>query len=157
TLGTDGSRAAALRALLAVGLCAAALTASALAVLDPLRRAGAAAGALLAAAAVLVCPARGRRALGGVAALGACWSVAAWVGPEFRGDAGSYFVYLRSAVFDHDLDFTNDWQGLERDPPPALPNGRPMNTQSVGPALLWLAGAALAPRGALRGRAPRAA
>jgi hypothetical protein len=59
------------------------------------------------------------------------------VGPEFRGDAGSYFVYLRSAAFDRDLDFRNDWEGLELPVPAALPSGRPLNTQSVGPALAW--------------------
>jgi hypothetical protein len=142
------------RTLLAAALLAAALSASAIAVLDPLRRAGALPALALAAAAVALAPAgRPRRPLVLAGALAAAWSLVALVGPEFRGDAGSYFVYLRSAAFDRDLDFRNDWEGLERPVPAALPSGRPLNTQSVGPALAWSPFFAVAHAYVLRERA----
>ncbi len=65
------------------------------------------------------------------------------------GDGIYYYVYLRSAVLDGDLDFTNDYtlyqqfnnedprkkaEMLERD---LTPTGKPGNLFSVGPALLW--------------------
>jgi hypothetical protein len=114
----------------------AALGTAAIAVLDPQRTGAILPALVLAGAAVVLAPA-GRRLVRGAAALAAAWALAAAIGPEFRGDAGSYFVYLRSAVFDRDLDFTNDWQGLERPAPPPAPTGRPGNTQSVGPAFAW--------------------
>jgi hypothetical protein len=127
-----------MRTLLAAALAAGALTASAIAVLDPVRRAGALAGVVLALAALVLVPAgRARRPVLLASALASAWSLVARVGPEFRGDAGSYFVSLRSVAFDGDLDFRNDWKGLELPVPAALPNGRPMNTQSVGPAIAW--------------------
>lgn len=64
------------------------------------------------------------------------------------GDGIYYYVYLRSAVIDSDLDFTNDYtlyqefnttdpikkrEMLER----KTPLGLPANLFSVGPALLW--------------------
>lgn len=113
----------------------AALLTAAVAVLDPQRP-----GAILPALAlsgVAAALAPGGRLVRGAAGLAAAWALAAAVGPEFRGDAGSYFVYLRSAAFDRDLDFTNDWEGLERPAPPPTVSGRPGNTQSVGPALAW--------------------
>jgi hypothetical protein len=114
------------------------LTAAAVAVLDPLRTGAASAALALALAAAVLAPrGRARAAVRCAAALAALWAIAARVGPEFRGDAGSYFVYLRSAAFDRDLDFTNDWTGLERPLPAPAPSGRPGNTQSVGPALAW--------------------
>jgi len=67
-----------------------------------------------------------------------------------RGDALHYYVQLRSAVFDHDLDFENDYIGLftldfKVSVPPAdfkwtfehTPNGHVRNFMPVGPALLW--------------------
>ena len=127
-----------IRALVASALAAAALAASAIAVLDPARSAGVRYALALAAVAVLLAPSgRARRVIGFASALAGLWSLVATVGPEFRGDAGSYFVYLRSATFDRDLDFRNDWEGLERPLPALMPDGRPLNTQSVGPALAW--------------------
>jgi hypothetical protein len=114
----------------------AALALAAVAVLDPLRSQAAFPALALAGLAAALCP-RGRALVRCAAGLAAAWALAACVGPEFRGDAGSYFVHLRSAVFDRDLDFTNDWEGLERPAPPATAAGRPGNTQSVGPALAW--------------------
>ncbi len=133
-----GARVGLIRTLGAAALVAAALTASGVAVLDPARTAGATSALLLAIVALAIVPKGGaRRAVALAAGVAATWALVARIGPEFRGDAGSYFVYLRSAVFDSDLDFRNDWEGLERPLPAALPDGRPMNTQSVGPAIAW--------------------
>src|SRR5688572_19350361 len=99
---------------------------AAVAVLDPQRaRVAVPALAVAAVAAALSPRGRWRTAIRCAAALAAAWAVAACVGPEFRGDAGSYFVYLRSAAFDRDLDFTNDWEGLERPAPPTVAGGGP--------------------------------
>ena len=62
-----------------------------------------------------------------------------------NGDAVQYYAYLRSIVFDHDLDFANDYAALygsaqtdsniwqrERTATGLLPN-----QMSVGPAILW--------------------
>src|SRR5918911_704167 len=65
------------------------------------------------------------------------------------GDGIYYYVYLRSAVLDHDLDFTNDYtlyQQLNNEDPikkremlelHKTPFGLPANYFSVGPAVLW--------------------
>jgi hypothetical protein len=62
------------------------------------------------------------------------------------GDTIQYYAYLRSLVFDGDLDFSNDYRLLY---PPAgggsanvwldsrTVTGRPPNMMSIGPALLW--------------------
>ena len=67
-----------------------------------------------------------------------------------RGDAVHYYVYVRSAVFDRDLDFENDYKGLYRldftqtTPPPGFvwafertPTGRVRNYMAVGTPLWW--------------------
>jgi hypothetical protein len=67
-----------------------------------------------------------------------------------RGDALHYYVQLRSPVFDHDLDFENDYVGLYTldfkvsVPPPGwtwsyerTPNGHVRNFMPVGPAVAW--------------------
>jgi hypothetical protein len=63
-----------------------------------------------------------------------------------RGDAVQYYAYLRSIVFDRDLDFQNEYEHFyarEDDAPPSVwltertPAGRPPNMMSVGPAILW--------------------
>jgi hypothetical protein len=112
----------------------AALLVAAVAALDPRRPQAILPALALAAVAAALAKGSLVRAAAGLAA---AWAIAAAAGPEFRGDAGSYFVYLRSAAFDRDLDFTNDWAGLERPAPPATALGRPSNTQAVGPALAW--------------------
>lgn len=73
------------------------------------------------------------------AALSLAFALAGFTGPEFRADAGSYFVYLRSLAFDRDLDFANDWALLGRPPKASsgTATGHVSNTQTVGPALLW--------------------
>lgn len=62
-----------------------------------------------------------------------------------NGDAIQYFAYLRSAVFDRDLDFSNDYRLLYGEAGASrnvwlttrTPTGRPPNLMSVGPAILW--------------------
>lgn len=54
-----------------------------------------------------------------------------------RADAVSYFSYLRSAAFDRDLDFTNEWAHWGYQPAPLTPTGLRTNVHSIGPALLW--------------------
>ena len=62
-----------------------------------------------------------------------------------NGDAVQYYAYLRSIVFDRDLDFTNDYAALygatetdgniwQRE---RTVTGLPPNQMSVGPAILW--------------------
>jgi hypothetical protein len=63
------------------------------------------------------------------------------------GDAVEYFVYLRSAVFDRDLDFRNEYARFfgarPASAPPGwriydrTPTGHAPNFMSVGPALAW--------------------
>ena len=68
-------------------------------------------------------------------------------GHVMRGDAIQYYAYLRSAVFDGDLDFQNEYEHFYDTPSEAgrtnvwlterTATGRPPNMMSVGPALLW--------------------
>jgi hypothetical protein len=59
-------------------------------------------------------------------------------GPMVSGDGRYYYLVLRSAVLDHDLDFTNDyslygnWYFFGR-----TQAGRPANVFGVGPAVAW--------------------
>src|SRR5690242_10756383 len=63
------------------------------------------------------------------------------------GDATHHFVQLRSAVFDRDFDFRNDYVGIyglarAEDGPDWLtteltPTGHVRNYMPVGPAVLW--------------------
>ncbi|MCX7919523.1 MAG: glycosyltransferase family 39 protein [bacterium] len=56
-------------------------------------------------------------------------------------DGVEYYVYLRSFVFDRDVDFENDYALLGNPPPatafPLTVTGRKQNHMSVGPAILW--------------------
>jgi hypothetical protein len=119
-----------------VGLIALGTAASALALLDPARPAGILAGPLLSAVG-LALAGRRRASLVLAAALGAAFSLAAAVGPEFRADSASYFAYLRSAVFDHDLDFANEWEHWGYPAAPQTATGHRQNVQSIGPAVAW--------------------
>jgi hypothetical protein len=78
-----------------------------------------------------------RRALGRGLALALALLASLCLEPEFRADSVSYFAWLRSAYFDRDLDFANEWAhwGLKELPP--TPTGLRRNVHSVGPALLW--------------------
>jgi hypothetical protein len=125
------------RALVAGMATLVGLAVTAVAVLDPLRVRVVIAGLVLAAVGMALAPRERRRAFLLASLLCAAWATAAWVQPEFRADAGSYYVYLRSIFFDRDLDFRNDWQGLGQEPPPPTATGLPRNTHAVGPALLW--------------------
>jgi len=67
-------------------------------------------------------------------------------GRVLDGDAIQYYAYLRSLVFDGDLDFRNEYAALYPEPAGAghstwlekrTPTGRLPNMMSVGPALLW--------------------
>ncbi len=68
-------------------------------------------------------------------------------GPVVRGDAIQYYAYLRSAVFDRDLDFQNEYEHFYAVPgqdrarnvwlTERTPAGRPPNMMSIGPAVLW--------------------
>ncbi len=64
------------------------------------------------------------------------------------GDAIQYYAYLRSLVFDRDLDFRNEYAALYKPGPGAhdagnvwltarTPTGRAPNMMAIGPALLW--------------------
>lgn len=73
------------------------------------------------------------------------------VSPKFRGaDEIEYFAYLRSAVFDGDFDFTNEYRHFYAADPQGLAGfkatfldrreeltGRPINFAPLGSALLW--------------------
>lgn len=68
-------------------------------------------------------------------------------GRVLDGDAIQYYAYLRSLVFDGDLDFRNEYAALYRPARPdasdnvwltaQTPTGRVPNMMSIGPALLW--------------------
>jgi hypothetical protein len=57
--------------------------------------------------------------------------------PEFRADSGGYYEYLRSAVFDRDLDFTNERETWGLPLPARTTTGLPENHYAVGSALFW--------------------
>lgn len=69
----------------------------------------------------------------------AAWTFAicAFSDPEFRADAPGYYVYLRSAFFDGDLDFLNEAREWGYDDPGLTPTGLRENHYPVGPALVW--------------------
>lgn len=112
---------------------------SALCVLDPPGVTGLLLGPALC---VVGLHARGARlAAGGPRGLACVLSLAFAVsplfGPAYRADTISYYVYLRSALFDHDLDFTNDSRAFGFRPKPITPTGLRANRQSAGPAVVW--------------------
>ena len=62
--------------------------------------------------------------------------------PRIGGDGFSYYAWLRSAAFDHDLNFTNEyrdyntgdyWTAQEE----STVTGLAANPFSIGPAILW--------------------
>ncbi len=64
------------------------------------------------------------------------------LGARVTGEGISYYVYLRSAVFDGDLDFTNEYEAFNLDDAnPRLlsptPTGVSRNVHAVGPAVVW--------------------
>jgi hypothetical protein len=113
------------------------LALSAFGLLDPRRTALALVGAAVSVLGLLVTrAARGR--LAPLALIAGAYALTALARPEVRADAWSYLVPLRSVVFDADVDFTNDWQVLERPVPAPVPEtGRPRSTHAVGAPVLW--------------------
>src|SRR5262249_49441923 len=69
--------------------------------------------------------------------LGFAIGASALVKPEFRADSVSYFVWLRSAYFDHDVDFANEWAHWGLPEQERTRTGLRKNVHSVGPAVLW--------------------
>jgi hypothetical protein len=53
------------------------------------------------------------------------------------GDGPGYYSYLRSFVFDRDLDFRNEYRHFDFDVERTTATGLAPNPWSVGPALLW--------------------
>jgi hypothetical protein len=107
---------------------------AALSVLDPFRPAGSFTGPLLV---LLALAFRRRRAYAVALAIAIAYGLAAHVLIEFRGDSPSYYAYLRSAAFDRDLDFRNEWEVFANGEPVPATEGRTLNVFSVGPAVLW--------------------
>ena len=122
-------------ALVALGLAWAVI-----ALLDPGRPSGMVGGPLLAGAGLAVQWMLGRplRALAVVASFTAAYAMGAASRPELRrGDALGYFSYVRSAVWDHDLDFANEYATWELPEQPRTATGRRFNQYTVGPAIVW--------------------
>ncbi|HEY5906830.1 MAG TPA: hypothetical protein VIZ31_02245 [Vicinamibacteria bacterium] len=79
----------------------------------------------------------------------ACFSVllvlGLYAGPQFRrADFPQYFAYLRSLAFDRDLDFANEWSHWGYREEALTPTGHRRIQGSIGPALFWAPGYALA-------------
>jgi hypothetical protein len=108
--------------------------------LDPARTGGIAWGALLCGVALVLRRRREEPTKPFVFALvlTAAFGIGAWAHPEFkRGDFRSYFAYLHSAAFDHDLDFANDFRAWGLEPKVLTATGHRRNVNPVGPALVW--------------------
>lgn len=71
------------------------------------------------------------------AALCSTYAAVALSAPDFGADSPSYYVYLRSAFFDHDLDFANEWAHWGFPERPLTPNGHRLNQHAAGSAALW--------------------
>jgi hypothetical protein len=56
--------------------------------------------------------------------------------PLLRGDGVEYYALLRSPLFDHDFDLSNDFAGFGFQPL-TTPEGKPVARQGVGVALCW--------------------
>jgi hypothetical protein len=108
--------------------------------LDPARPAGILAGPALAAASLAVQRVL-RRPLRGllvVSTFTLAYALGAAAHPDLRrGDSLGYFAWLRSAAFDRDLDFANDYAEWGLAEPPLTATGRRYNQYTVGPAIVW--------------------
>ncbi len=109
----------------------------AVSVLDPFRPSGRYWGLLLVLSALGIQLFRKRHAAPYVFAsvLAAAWSASAGTLIEFRGDSFAYFAHLRSASFDFDLDFRNEWQEFRGED--GETRGRRVSVFSAGPAVVW--------------------
>jgi hypothetical protein len=65
------------------------------------------------------------------------FALTAWSQPRWCCDATPYYIYLRSAAFDHDFNFANEWAAFGVNSPELTPTGRAVNAHSIGPAILW--------------------
>ena len=109
------------------------------AAVDPVHPAGSVIGPALVTGGLLV-EVRRRRQWKGLAVLlvlTVVFSLSAHVPIDFKADSVWFYSYLRSMVFDGDLDFTNEIQKWGYSLPSVTPTGLRSNTQSVGPAVLW--------------------
>jgi hypothetical protein len=61
-------------------------------------------------------------------------------GQLIGSDGVGYYVYVRSLIIDHDLDFTNEYAYFDQamKHPGMTPLGMPANKYAIGPSLLWL-------------------
>jgi hypothetical protein len=113
---------------------------SVVSVLDPGRPSGMVGGPLLAAAGLAVGWAL-RRPLRGLLALASftlAFALGAAAQPDLRrGDSLGYFAYLRSAAFDRDLDFANDYAEWGLHEQPVTATGHRYSQYTVGPAIAW--------------------
>ena len=114
---------------------------AAIALLDPGRPSGAFGGPALAALGLGIGWLRKRAAetwLAAGASLAAAYAIGAVSQPDLlRADSSGYYVYLRSAAFDRDLDFANEWAAWGHPEQPLTATGHRYNQYTVGPALLW--------------------
>ncbi len=109
---------------------------AALALIDPVRTAWLGPAAALCGLGLWLGRARPRVPLA-AAALAATYAAVALSAPDFGADSPSYYVYLRSAFFDHDLDFANEWAHWGFPERPPTPTGHRLNQHAAGAALLW--------------------
>jgi len=120
-------------------LVASGLLWAAQAAIDPLRPSGSILGPLMAVAGILVenRTAGSWKRLVFPVILAVTFGISTHIRLEFRADSGSYFAYLRSMVFDGDLDFANEWETWGWGGEQRTETGLLTNAQSVGPAVLW--------------------
>jgi hypothetical protein len=135
------TRLRALRSHLPAAMVVAGAVWSAVALVDPARPSGVIGGPILAGAGLVVAWRAGRperRWLAAGATLAAAYAIGALSEPDLlRADSSGYYVYLRSAAFDHDLDFADEWAVWGHPELPVTATGRRYNQYTVGPALLW--------------------
>ncbi|HVR71540.1 MAG TPA: hypothetical protein VMT87_11920 [Vicinamibacteria bacterium] len=125
---------------LPLGIGVAGLLWAVLALVDPDRSRGIVGGPALAGAGLALCwfLRRPRRGLVVLATFTLAYALGAAAWPDLRrGDSLGYFVYLRSAAFDRDLDFANDYAEWGLAEPPLTATGRRYNQYTVGPAIVW--------------------
>jgi hypothetical protein len=111
-----------------------------LSLLDPPRAHGIVAGPVLAAASVGLQRAVRRpvRRLAILASFTVAYALGAAAQPDLRrGDALGYYAYLRSAAFDRDLDFANEYGAWNLDEQPLTATGRRYSQYTIGPAIVW--------------------
>lgn len=117
---------------------AAAAVSTALGVIEPSLTVCRRSGLLLCLAALVADRVLGSRAsIRWLGLLTACFGLASGIELRFGADSLSYFAYLRSASFDLDLDFANEWRHWGIAAPSATATGKVANFQSIGPALVW--------------------